>query len=135
MSREDKGIRQTVKKMTSSQIFIPLLALVLLAVFNLIADPGFYKITLGYNNEGYPILSGYLVTILNYGSEIAILAIGMTLVTAASGGQDISAGAVCYRKCYFTCPLRNEFQTRHITGTNYSGIFGMLCGYDAVWGI
>lgn len=79
--------------MTSSQIFIPLLALVLLAVFNLIADPGFYKITLGYNNEGYPILSGYLVTILNYGSEIAILAIGMTLVTAASGGQDISVGA------------------------------------------
>lgn len=93
MSREDKGIRQTVKKMTSSQIFIPLLALVLLAVFNLIVDPGFYKITLGYNNEGYPILSGYLVTILNYGSEIAILAIGMTLVTAASGGQDISVGA------------------------------------------
>lgn len=38
-------------------------------------------------------MSGYLITILDYGSELAILAIGMTLVTAASGGQDISVGA------------------------------------------
>jgi len=38
-------------------------------------------------------LSRYLITILDYGSELAILAIGMTLVTAASGGQDISVGA------------------------------------------
>ena len=41
----------------------------------------------------HPVLSGYLITILDYGSELAILAIGMTLVTAASGGQDISVGA------------------------------------------
>lgn len=76
-----------------NQIFIPLAALLILAVFNLIADPGFFRISLGYNNAGNPILSGYLVTILDYGSELAILAIGMTLVTAATGGQDISVGA------------------------------------------
>ena len=68
-------------------------ALLILAIFNLIADPSFYKITLGYNSAGNPVLSGYLITILDYGSELAILAIGMTLVTAASGGQDISVGA------------------------------------------
>ena len=33
------------------------------------------------------------MTILDSGSELAILAIGMTLVTAATGGQDISVGA------------------------------------------
>ena len=38
-------------------------------------------------------MSGNLITILDYGSELAILAIGMTLVTAATGGQDISVGA------------------------------------------
>lgn len=65
----------------------------LLAVFNLIADPSFYKITLDVNSAGNHVLSGYLITILDYGSELAILAIGMTLVTAASGGQDISVGA------------------------------------------
>lgn len=81
------------KKLFKKQIFIPIAAMLLLAVFNLIADPSFYKITLGTNSVGDPVLSGYLITILDYGSELAILAIGMTLVTAATGGQDISVGA------------------------------------------
>ena len=81
------------RKLFKRQIFIPIAALLVLAVFNLIMDPSFYKITLGYNSAGDPVLSGYLITILDYGSELAILAIGMTLVTAASGGQDISVGA------------------------------------------
>lgn len=76
-----------------NQIFIPVAALLLLAIFNLICDPSFYQITLGHNSAGQPVLSGYLITILDYGSELAILAIGMTLVTAATGGQDISVGA------------------------------------------
>ncbi|MDO5574163.1 MAG: ABC transporter permease [bacterium] len=80
-------------KLFGRQIFIPIAALLLLAIFNLIADPSFYKITYGFNSAGDPVLSGYLMTILDYGSELAILAIGMTLVTAASGGQDISVGA------------------------------------------
>ena len=82
-----------IQKIFRRQIFIPIAALLILAIFNLIADPSFYKITLGYNSAGNPVLFGYLITILDYGSELAILAIGMTLVTAASGGQDISVGA------------------------------------------
>ncbi len=77
----------------NTQLLIPIIALLILALFNLIADPGFFKISLGVNSAGDTILSGYLITILDYGSELAILAIGMTLVTAASGGQDISVGA------------------------------------------
>lgn len=82
-----------IKGLFRQQLFIPIAALLILAVFNLVTDPSFYKITLGYNSVGAPVLSGYLITILDYGSELAILAIGMTLVTAASGGQDISVGA------------------------------------------
>lgn len=82
-----------VQKILSQQIFIPLAALLLLVIFNLICDPSFFKVTLGYNSAGNPVLSGYLLTILDNGSELAILAIGMTLVTAATGGQDISVGA------------------------------------------
>ena len=77
----------------NKQLLIPLAAIVALAIFNLAVDPSFFKITLGTNSAGDPVLSGYLITILDYGSELAILAIGMTLVTAASGGQDISVGA------------------------------------------
>ena len=76
-----------------NQITIPLAALLLLLLFNFVADPGFFKISLGMNSAGNPVLSGYLITVINMGSELAILAIGMTLVTAASGGQDISVGA------------------------------------------
>lgn len=81
------------KKLFGKQIIIPIVALVILALFNLIADPAFFKVTLDSNAAGDPVLSGYLITILDYGSELAILAIGMTLVTAATGGQDISVGA------------------------------------------
>lgn len=82
-----------IKRLIGNQLFIPILAIFLLAVINLVNDPGFFRITLGTNNAGNPVFSGYLITILDYGSELAILAIGMTLVTAAAGGQDISVGA------------------------------------------
>ncbi|MCQ2416937.1 MAG: ABC transporter permease [Oscillospiraceae bacterium] len=84
---------QLLSSILHHQLIIPIAALLLLTVFNLIADPSFFRITLGTNSAGHPVLSGYLITIIDYGSELAILAIGMTLVTAASGGQDISVGA------------------------------------------
>ncbi len=99
-----------MKKIFSNQIFIPIAALLLLAIFNLIVDPSFYKITLGYNSAGDPVLSGYLMTILDFGSELVILAIGMTLVTAASGGQDISVGA--------TIAIAGSVILRVLCGTN-----------------
>ena len=87
------SVAELFSKIVRRQIFIPIAALLLLAIFNLVTDPSFYKITFGYNSAGTPVLSGYLMTILDSGSELAILAIGMTLVTAAAGGQDISVGA------------------------------------------
>lgn len=82
-----------IKRILGQQLFIPLAAILILTVVNLIADPGFFAIKFGYNSAGNPVLSGYPITILDFGSELAILAIGMTLVTAATGGQDISVGA------------------------------------------
>lgn len=82
-----------MSRILKNQIFIPIAALLLLLLFNLIADPTFFKIAMGVNSDGNPVLSGPIITIINNGSELAILAIGMTLVTAASGGQDISVGA------------------------------------------
>ncbi|MBE6764522.1 MAG: ABC transporter permease [Ruminococcaceae bacterium] len=79
--------------LVKKQIFIPIAALLILVIFNLIVDPSFFEITLSKNSAGDPVFSGYLITILDNASELAILAIGMTLVTAASGGQDISVGA------------------------------------------
>lgn len=125
----------SLKGLVSQQIFIPIAALLILAVFNLICDPSFYKITLGYNNVGNPVLSGYLMTILDYGSELAILAIGMTLVTAASGGQDISVGAaiaisgsVVLRVLCGTNSRPDELQAPIIVAFLVSCVVAMLFG-------
>jgi len=75
------------------QLTIPIIAICLLVIFNLIRDPGFFAIEITHNNDGNAVLAGNLISIINAASELAILAIGMTLVTAACGGQDISVGA------------------------------------------
>ena len=94
MMAQDRSKRNSLSFFSGKQFLIPLAALLALVIFNLIADPEFYRVTLGRNSAGDPVLAGNLISILDNGSELAILAIGMTLVTAASGGQDISAGAV-----------------------------------------
>ena len=78
----------------NSQLLIPIIALLILIIFNLIRDPSFFSIGLTTNNTGNTVLQGNLISILNGASELVILAMGMTLVTAASGGQDISVGAL-----------------------------------------
>lgn len=82
-----------LKRAVRNQIFIPLAALLILVLFNLIADPSFFAIKYAPNSAGDMVISGNIITILDNASELAILAIGMTLVTSASGGQDISVGA------------------------------------------
>ena len=76
------------------QLLILLVALGILIVFNLFRDIGFFSIVMRVNNSGNIVLTGNLVSIIDSASELAIIAMGMTLVTAACGGQDISVGAV-----------------------------------------
>ena len=75
------------------QLTIPLIAIAILLIFNLIRDPSFFSIVISHNNDGNAVLAGNLISIINGASELAVLAMGMTLVTAACGGQDISVGA------------------------------------------
>ena len=87
------------------------------------------------NSAGNPVLSGYLITILDNASELAILAIGMTLVTAASGGQDISVGAaiaisgsVVLRVLCGDNPRPDEMQASILTAFLISCVVSMLFG-------
>ncbi len=82
-----------LKKLMKSQLVIPLFALCLVIIFNLFRDLSFFTITVTTNNLGNTVLTGNIISILNGASAVAILAIGMTLVTASTGGQDISVGA------------------------------------------
>lgn len=76
------------------QLMIPLVALGILILFNLFRDPSFFAIGIAVNNSGNSVLSGNLISIIDSASALAIISMGMTLVTAACGGQDISVGAV-----------------------------------------
>ena len=86
--------KDIMKKSGIGQLMIPLVALGILILFNLIRDPGFFSIEMATNNDGNQVLSGNLISIIDSASALAIISMGMTLVTAACGGQDISVGAV-----------------------------------------
>lgn len=90
---ENNTFVSKLKKLASSQLIIPIIALFILVIFNLIRDPSFFSIGIKTNNLGNKVLTGNLISILNGASELVILAIGMTLVTSATKGQDISVGA------------------------------------------
>jgi len=86
-----------------SFILMPVAVLLLLLGINIIADIirlglpsafNFFVIEFRLNNLGNRVLGGNPVSILNLASELAIISIGMTLVTASSRGQDIGVGAV-----------------------------------------
>ena len=78
-----------IKQITGARLFLPIVCLVVVLLINVIKTPDFFNVSI---QNG--VLYGYIIDVINRASELVILAVGMTLVTAASGGQDISVGAV-----------------------------------------
>ena len=74
-------------KARGHQVILPLSVLAILILINLIKGADYFSISL-INGALY----GNIPNILFGASELVILAIGMTLVTSSSGGQDISVG-------------------------------------------
>src|SRR6266516_6244972 len=66
----------------------PVAGLALLLLFNLLFTEGFFHVEI---RDGY--LYGTLIDILNHGSKVMLLSLGMALVIATSG-VDLSVGAV-----------------------------------------
>ena len=130
-----------LKKLTQQQLFLPIFCMILVLCVNMIYDVSqgrdfyeFFKI--GIQNE---LLSGRLVNILNRGSEVAILAIGMTLVVSASAGTDISVGSVMSLCASLCCMLvagfgvssvssAEEFAMPLAVGLIGALLMGCLCG-------
>jgi simple sugar transport system permease protein len=76
-------------KVLKSRILFSLALLFVLMIQNILTTPDFFKITI---TNG--LVSGYIPNILDQASTLVIVTLGMTLVTAVSGGQDISVGAI-----------------------------------------
>ncbi len=129
------------KKITGHPLFLSIVCVLLVMAVNIVYDISagnpfysFFRIII----ENH-VLSGRLITILNRGSEVAILAIGMTLVVSASGGTDISVGSVMSLCASFCCMLvagygvsavnsASEFALPLIVGLIGALLMGCLCG-------
>ena len=127
-----------LKKLTSMRLFLPVFCMVLVLCINMIYDAthgtafyNFFQITM---TNG--LLSGRLINILNRGSEVAILAIGMTLVVSASAGTDISVGSVmalCAAVCCrllagAAAPQATNLAVPLIVGVLAAVAMGCICG-------
>ncbi|MEE8896886.1 MAG: ABC transporter permease [Eubacteriales bacterium] len=114
-----------------SPLFLPIICMILVLLINLFKDPGFFSI--GVKNG---VLYGRLVDVLNRGSEIAILAIGQTLVVAVSAGTDISVGSVMALAACGGCVVLTGYGNTSVTsviapiglGILVGIIYGGICG-------
>lgn len=100
----------------------PLVAFAILVTFNAAFTPGFFSIELRGGR-----LYGVLIDILNHGSRIAIVALGMTLVIA-TGGVDLSVGAVAAISGAITASLIVETQVPWPVAILASLVAGLSCG-------
>ncbi len=132
-----------LRRIRNSQIFWPLVAWIIILIFNAIINPNFFKLGIMkdpvYGNHLY----GNLVDIFNNGAPLMLAAIGMTLVIA-TGGIDLSVGAVIAISAAMGAVLinpalgnkliSNEILTRNATNTPMPLIIlatlaaGTLCG-------
>lgn len=127
-----------LKKLTRQQLFLPIFCMLLVLCVNIFYDVSqgrdfydFFKIYI--QNEA---LNGRIINILNRGSEVAILAIGMTLVVSASAGTDISVGSVMALSAGVCCtllagpaaPQATELAVPLIVGVLAALVMGCICG-------
>lgn len=112
-----------LKKVTGHKLFLSLCCLLLVLLVNLINSPSFFDISI---KNG--VLFGRLIDILNRASEIAILAVGMTLVFAASRGPDISVGSVMSLSASFGAMLLAGFAVKTTTVLQMPMYLGILLG-------
>ena len=85
-----------LKALTKKQLFLPIFSMILVMLVNVLFDIAdgnnafdFFSVSMKGG-----VLYGRIVDILNRGSEVAILELGMTLVVSCSAGTDISVGSV-----------------------------------------
>ena len=126
------------KKLAQKRLFLPVFSMILVMLINVVYDiaTGSAPLSFFMISIKNGVLYGRLIDILNRGSEIAILAIGMTLVVSASGGTDISVGSVMSLAASFCCMLlagygvssTNELARPLIIGVLGGILIGCVCG-------
>jgi len=115
-----------MNKLVKSRLFWPLIALIVLLLFNAIFTKNFFSIQIV---DGH--LYGNIIDILKNVAPLALLAIGMTMVIA-TGGIDISVGSVVAISGALACSIIDDrmkiFGNGLITALVIALISGIICG-------
>lgn len=135
--------KSLLRRFRESQVFWPLIAWVIILIFDAIIDPTFFRLGIIDDPIYGKHLYGNLVDIFNNGAPLMLVAIGMTLVIA-TGGIDLSVGAVIAISAAMGAVLinpalgntliSNEVLTKNATNTPLPLIIlaglvaGTLCG-------
>jgi simple sugar transport system permease protein len=122
----NQGNLKKITSITKYRLFWPVVCLILVLLLNLIKTPTFFHITI---KNG--MLYGYIIDIINRSSELVILAMGMTLVVAASAGTDISVGAIMAVTGAVSCTIlgsESTYQAPYIIGFLVAIAVAVLCG-------
>jgi len=118
------------KKLTQMRLFLPIFSMLLVMAINVVYDvacgnPPFSFFAITIKNE---ILYGRLIDVLNRGSEVAILAIGMTFVVSSSAGTDISVGSVMSLSGGLCCMLLAGYGVTNVSEYASPLWVGLLAG-------
>lgn len=119
-----------IKKITKMKLFLPIFSMILVMMINVVYDIACGNAPLSFFMISMKngILYGRLIDILNRGSEVAILAIGMTLVVSASAGTDISVGSVMSLSGGMCCMLLAGYGVTNVNEYVRPLWFGLLAG-------
>ncbi|WP_235827843.1 ABC transporter permease [Brevibacillus migulae] len=109
-------------------LFWPLVVLAALLLFNLLYSPDFFQLVM---RDGH--LYGSLIDILNFGSPLILVAIGMTLVIATKG-IDLSVGSVVAISGAMACLTISEGADQQAGGLVLTAV-GMSLGLSLVLGL
>ena len=119
-----------IKKLISKPLFLPIFCMILVMAVNIIFDAinGNFALNFFTISVRNGILYCRLIDVLNRGSEIEILAIGMTLVVSCSAGTDISVGSVMSLAASFCCMLLAGFGVSSTSSYNVPLFVGVIAG-------
>ncbi|MCD7819627.1 MAG: ABC transporter permease, partial [Lachnospiraceae bacterium] len=119
-----------IKKLTSKRLFLPIFCMILVMMVNIVYDVANGNFALSFFTISIRngVLYGRLIDVLNRGSEVAILAIGMTLVVSASAGTDISVGSVMSLSACMCCMLLAGYGVSSTSELAMPLILGILGG-------
>jgi len=127
--------KSLIKRILENKLTFAITLLFIILIQNIITTPNFFEISLIQRLDGRYLIAGYIPDILDQASYLVIVTLGMTLVTAVSGGQDISVGAIMAIAASFCGLVLNgpEYRTDVFQNPLWfaviAGLFGgALCG-------